>query len=89
MKKFFNLGLWSTAFAMFSMFFGAGNVAFPLVIGRFAADKNFYAAIGFLITAVGVPFLGLVASILFEGNYLRFFCRMGRKTGMFFLFFIP
>ena len=29
--------------AMFSMFFGAGNVIFPLAVGQFAGDKNIYA----------------------------------------------
>ena len=65
------------------MFFGAGNVVFPLVLGRYAGDKNLYAVTGFLITAVGVPFLGLLAMVLFNGDYKKFFTRLGKAPGMF------
>lgn len=71
----------STGLAMFSMFFGAGNIVFPLALGRIAGDKNIFAIIGFLITAVGVPFLGLLGMILFDGNYKNFFFRIGRVPG--------
>lgn len=66
---------------MFSMFFGAGNVVFPLAVGQFAQDGNLYAALGLLITAVGVPFLGLVSMTLFSGDYEKFFNRIGTTFG--------
>jgi LIVCS family branched-chain amino acid:cation transporter len=71
----------TTGFAMFSMFFGAGNVVFPLALGQHAQDQNIFAIFGLLITAVGVPFLGLLAMTLYDGNYKAFFARMGPKTG--------
>ncbi len=71
----------ATGLAMFSMFFGAGNVVFPLAVGQYAQDKNFFAIIGLLITAVGVPFLGLAAMALFDGNAKDFFDRLGRIPG--------
>lgn len=71
----------ATGLAMFSMFFGAGNVVFPLALGQFAQDKNFYAILGLLITAVGVPFTGLIAMTLFNGNYQQFFERIGKVPG--------
>src|SRR5688572_6620310 len=71
----------ATGLAMFSMFFGAGNVVFPLAIGQYAQDKNIFAIIGLLITAVGVPFLGLISMTLFDGDYRRFFARMGKIPG--------
>lgn len=67
--------------AMFSMFFGAGNIAFPLALGKIAQDHNFFAIIGMLTTAVGVPFLGLIAMTLFDGNYKSFFRRIGDAPG--------
>jgi len=67
---------------MFSMFFGAGNVVFPLALGQLAQDNNIYAILGLLITAVGVPFAGLVAMTLFQGNYQHFFSRMGNGPGL-------
>lgn len=71
----------ATGLVMFSMFFGAGNVVFPLALGQYAQDKTIFAILGLLITAVGVPFLGLVAMTLFHGNYKEFFNRMGRIPG--------
>lgn len=71
----------ATGLAMFSMFFGAGNVVFPLALGQYAQDKNFFAILGLLITAVGVPFLGLISMTLFNGNYTKFFERIGRVPG--------
>lgn len=70
-----------TGLAMFSMFFGAGNVVFPLALGQYAQDQNIYAILGLLLTAVGVPFLGLAAMTLFHGNYQSFFNRMGTIPG--------
>ncbi|WP_068467769.1 branched-chain amino acid transport system II carrier protein [Candidatus Protochlamydia phocaeensis] len=71
----------STGLAMFSMFFGAGNVIFPLVIGQAAGEQTPYAIAGLLLTAVGVPFLGLLAILLFQGSYEQFFNRLGKIPG--------
>lgn len=71
----------ATGLAMFSMFFGAGNVVFPLALGQMAQDKNFFAILGMLITAVGVPFAGLLAMTLYDGDYKRFFGRIGKTPG--------
>ena len=71
----------ATGFAMFTMFFGAGNIVFPLALGQIAQDKNFFAIIGLLITAVGVPFAGLIAMSLFDGDYKLFFSRLGKTPG--------
>lgn len=71
----------ATGLAMFSMFFGAGNVVFPLALGQYAQDNNIFAIFGLLFTAVGVPFTGLIAMTLFQGNYRHFFARMGNGPG--------
>lgn len=78
----------ATGFAMFSMFFGAGNVVFPLALGQYAQDQNFYAILGFLITGVGVPFLGLMSMTLFDGEYKHFFERIGKIPGFLVAFLI-
>lgn len=72
----------ATGLAMFSMFFGAGNVVFPLALGQYAKDQNLFAILGLLITAVGVPFLGLISMTLFNGNYRNFFDRIGHIPGL-------
>jgi len=66
---------------MFAMFFGAGNVVFPLTLGREALDQNLFAIIGLLISAVCVPFIGLIAMILFNGDSKAFFGRLGKTPG--------
>lgn len=47
---------------LFGMFFGAGNLIFPVHLGQLAGSQVLPAMIGFIITAVGIPVLG-VASI--------------------------
>lgn len=81
MRHFYQSKTLAAGLAMFSMFFGAGNVVFPLALGQYAQNKNFFAIIGLLITAVGVPFLGLIATTLFNGDYKQFFDRMGKIPG--------
>lgn len=75
------LSVWSTGLAMFAMFFGAGNIVFPLALGQFTQDKNFYAVLGMVVTAVFVPLAGLLGTMLFEGDYNAFFRRIGRVPG--------
>ncbi len=81
MKNLLQSSTLTTGLAMFSMFFGAGNVVFPLSVGQYAKDGNLYASLGLLITAVGVPFLGLASMTLFSGNYENFFERIGKTLG--------
>lgn len=46
---------------LFGLFFGAGNIIFPLMLGQQAGNQYIPAAIGFIITAVGLPLLGVNA----------------------------
>ncbi len=76
-----------TGFAMFSMFFGAGNLIFPIRIGTVVGQDFDMASIGFLITGVLVPLLGLLAVIRSKGSYQTFFDVLG-KYGSFVIPFI-
>lgn len=78
----------ATGFAMFSMFFGAGNIVFPLATGQHAESLTAVAFAGLVITAVGVPFLGLVSILLFNGDYKAFFARLGTWPGFILSVFI-
>ena len=40
---------------LFGLFFGAGNLIFPIYTGSLAGSKTAVALIGFLITRVGLP----------------------------------
>jgi LIVCS family branched-chain amino acid:cation transporter len=47
--------------ALFAMFFGAGNLLFPPTLGYGAGSEWFTTALGFIITGVGLPILGIIA----------------------------
>ena len=88
MSAIFKSNTFTSGFAIFSMFFGAGNVVFPLLLGQKVGEKNSVAVLGLLITAISVPFLGLVSMILFDGDYKTFFYRLGNVPGSFLIIFI-
>lgn len=83
MKHRMQSSVLSTGLALFSMFFGAGNVVFPLAVGRMAGDQNIFAISGLLLTAVTVPFFGLISMMLYQGNFHTFFGRTGKIGGIF------
>lgn len=74
--------LFTTGLALFSMFFGAGNLIFPLLIGKSMGSNVYFGIAGLGITAVVVPFLGLIAIILFQANCKQFFSRIGKTPGI-------
>ena len=45
----------------FALFVGAGNIIFPPMVGLQSGEHVWTAAIGFLITAVGLPVLTVIA----------------------------
>lgn len=75
-------GLFTTGLALFSMFFGAGNLIFPLLIGKTSGTNVWYAISGLGVTAVVMPLLGIAAMVLYQGDYHRFFGRVGRVPGL-------
>ncbi|MFC6324179.1 branched-chain amino acid transport system II carrier protein [Companilactobacillus baiquanensis] len=44
---------------LFGLFFGAGNLIFPVFLGQQAGNKVILAVIGFLIAGIGLPLLGV------------------------------
>lgn len=81
MKKILQSDIVSIGLAIFSMFFGAGNLIYPIKVGMNAGQYNCYAIAGFLLTAVLLPLFGLIAMILFDGNYKAFLFRLGKIPG--------
>ncbi|EDW20697.1 branched-chain amino acid transport system II carrier protein [Bacillus pumilus] len=49
---------------LFALFFGAGNMIFPPVLGQYAGENVWLAIGGFLLTGVGLPLLGVIAIAL-------------------------
>ncbi|MFP8781985.1 branched-chain amino acid transport system II carrier protein [Planococcus plakortidis] len=46
---------------LFALFLGAGNLIFPPYLGQLAGEQLLPAIIGFLLTGVGLPLLGILA----------------------------
>ena len=55
------------SFMLFSLFFGAGNLIFPPFLGQNAGANAMIAMIGFLVTAVVLPVLGVIVVAQFDG----------------------
>lgn len=65
------------AFSIFAMFFGSGNLVYPLEVGIFGLENWHYSYIGFFCTGIILPFLGLFVIKLHKGNYYDFFAEAG------------
>jgi LIVCS family branched-chain amino acid:cation transporter len=61
-----------TSFALFAMFFGAGNLLLPPLLGYKAADAWSLVTLGFIITAVFIPILGIYAHAKLQGTMYDF-----------------
>ncbi len=61
-----------TSFALFSLFFGAGNLLLPPLLGYNAGENWFWVSIGFMITAVAIPIIGIYAHAKLQGTLYDF-----------------
>lgn len=61
-----------TSFALFSLFFGAGNLLLPPLLGYKAGDNWLWVTIGFMITAVVIPIFGILAHARLQGTLYDF-----------------
>ncbi len=85
MKKLTFKEILAVSSMLFGMFFGAGNLIFPASMGQMAGRNIWLACIGFLITGVGLPLLGVAAlGISREKGLLELSSRAGRRYGLFF-----
>ncbi len=70
---------------LFGLFFGAGNLIFPVHMGQLAGQNLVPAMLGFIVTAVGLPFLGIVAMGLSgKESLLEMASKIHPKYGVFF-----
>ncbi|WP_375793843.1 branched-chain amino acid transport system II carrier protein [Chlamydia sp. 12-01] len=79
------LSVWSIGGSIFAMFFGAGNIVFPLALGYHYHSHPWFACFGMMLTAVCVPLLGLFSMLLYSGDYKNFFSSIGKIPGMIFI----
>ncbi|TVZ56441.1 LIVCS family branched-chain amino acid:cation transporter [Lutibacter sp. Hel_I_33_5] len=64
--------IWIAGFALFSLFFGAGNLLLPPLLGYNAGNNWFWVTIGFMITAVVIPIIGIMAHAKLQGTLYDF-----------------
>ena len=70
---------------LFGMFFGAGNLIFPVHMGQMAGSNIWPAVIGFCVTGVGLPLLGVAAlGISRSSGLFELGSRVGKPYSMFF-----
>lgn len=77
----------TAGFAMFSMFFGSGNLVFPIAAGFKTQDMFLYTLAGWIVTAVVVPFIGVMGLIRSEGSRTAYYGSLG-KSGAFAINFL-
>ncbi|MEA9390769.1 branched-chain amino acid transport system II carrier protein [Acerihabitans sp. TG2] len=69
-------------FMTFALFVGAGNIIFPPLVGLQAGHHVWWAAVGFLITAVGLPVVAIIALARVGGGIDALTLPIGRKAGL-------
>ena len=75
----------SVASMLFGLFFGAGNLIFPVHMGQMAGTNLWPAIAGFCITGVGLPLLGVAALGLSRSSGLfDLSSKVGRPYAYFF-----
>ena len=68
---------------LFSMFFGAGNLIFPPLLGQLSGDNMILSLIGFLISAVGLPIMA-VATVAKAGDLQTLASRVNKTFALIF-----
>ncbi|MDB6081646.1 MAG: hypothetical protein JWO53_918, partial [Chlamydiia bacterium] len=74
----------STGFALFSMFFGSGNLVFPITVGMESGGHPLMASLGVLCTCVIFPLLGMFGMTLYNGDIYEFFSCFGKRGAFLF-----
>ncbi|WP_024622053.1 branched-chain amino acid transport system II carrier protein [Metaclostridioides mangenotii] len=69
-------------FALFAMFFGAGNLIFPPYLGVLTGPQWWISFSGFVFADVGLALLAVIALIKYNGNAEEMLSRCGKKLGI-------
>ncbi|WP_261806327.1 branched-chain amino acid transport system II carrier protein [Lapidilactobacillus luobeiensis] len=74
-----------TGSLLFGLFFGSGNLIFPVSLGQHAGQNFWPALLGMLVSAVGLPLLGVCAVGVTQSNgLLAIASKVGRHFGRIF-----
>ncbi|SNR25371.1 branched-chain amino acid:cation transporter, LIVCS family [Maribacter sedimenticola] len=77
-----------TAFALFSLFFGAGNLILPPLLGFNSGNQWLIVTIGFGLSAVVIPVLGILAHAKLQGTLIDFGNKVSPLFSLIYAFFI-
>ncbi|MBU2900471.1 branched-chain amino acid transport system II carrier protein [Maribacter dokdonensis] len=77
-----------TAFALFSLFFGAGNLILPPLLGFNSGNQWLVVTIGFGLSAVAIPVLGILAHAKLQGSLIDFGNKVSPIFSLVYAFFI-
>ncbi|MEG0341921.1 MAG: branched-chain amino acid transport system II carrier protein [Acinetobacter sp.] len=69
-------------FMTFALFIGAGNIIFPPIVAQQAGEHVWLAAFGFLITAVGLPVITIMALSRVEGSIQNLSSPLGKIASL-------
>ena len=64
--------IWIAGFALFSLFFGAGNLILPPTLGLKSGEDWWIVVLGFIITAIAIPILAIFAHAKLQGTLYDF-----------------
>ncbi len=64
--------IWVLGMALFSLFFGAGNLVLPPMLGFRSGELWWLVCLGFCLSAVLIPMLGILAHARLQGSMFDF-----------------
>ena len=80
--------IWIAGFALFSLFFGAGNLILPPTLGVNAGVDWWVVVLGFIITAIAIPILAIFAHAKLQGTLYDFGKKVSPAFSTLFCFLI-
>lgn len=82
MKRLSGFELLALGFMTFALFLGAGNIIMPAAIGMQAGSSAWPASIGFLVSAVSLPLMAVVALARVGGGLITLTSPLGRVASI-------
>ena len=80
--------IWVAGFALFSLFFGAGNLILPTSLGLKSGPDWWIVVIGFILTAIAIPILAIFAHARLQGTLYDFGKKVSPTFSTIFCFII-
>ncbi|WP_241607887.1 branched-chain amino acid transport system II carrier protein [Rosenbergiella australiborealis] len=82
MKRLTTRDIFALGFMTFALFVGAGNIIFPPMVGIQSGEHVWVSALGFLLTAVGLPVMTVIALARVGGGVDTLSSPMGKAAGV-------